>query len=345
MAHGLWGANFHERTEGDPAWHKLGNVWGMDKILTASDAYEMKPWHISLETLTTSVTNPLTGEPMQFPLRERAIMRHPVQGLANSYKNLGIVGPEYHLITPKKFCEIWDAAVNQSIDTWGVLHEGSELFITIKLPSFSIKGDEHHNYLITHGPWNGINAIRVFQAPQRVVCNNTYQMALGIAQNMFRIQHTANAEQHLFDTLRGSYQKVVGQQEDVQQVLTKLAETPVRDGDFIKLVEDTFRMPNRPGFSYNKDVMDKREAAWEVAAKQVDRYRQQTVALFEGLGWGSNTAAFSNTAYGFVNSVNEAMDHGPEKRPLTAAYDKLFGKRADYKRDGMAVAMAYAGIN
>lgn len=342
MAHELFDKRLVMR-DGMGAWHGLGDVFGRDVQMTALEAFGMAPWDITLQPLTTTVVNPLSGAVTTMELAQRAIIRWPTPD-DPEFRNFGIVGPEYDLISPYDFCQIFDEAVRMSITTYGALRKGEELFISIEMPGFEIKGDQYKNYLIVHSPWNALNAYRVFVAPVRVVCKNTLRMSMGLAGEMFKVRHTAKARAELSKWMAGIYQRASERTEGIEKVLTRFSEIRLDNATVDELIERAFPMPKRPQTVPDREVMAKRDERWEIAAQQVRRYKAQVKVLYEGKGWGMESDATAGTLNGFVQAVTEAQDWGPAKRGSTVAYDVLFGGRADYKVAAFDVAMAYAGL-
>jgi len=60
----------------------------------------------------------------------------------------GIVGADYHLVTPDDFVSIWDERVGRPIETIGALGFGETFFISTTLPKMDVRGDEVEFYLL-----------------------------------------------------------------------------------------------------------------------------------------------------------------------------------------------------
>lgn len=340
-AHALFNERFVSRS--GPAWHGLGTIFEEAEQVTAVQAFDLAPYDITLQPLTTSVVNPLSGALTTMELAQRAIIRWPVPDDAE-FRNFGIVGPEYDLISPRDFCEIFDNAVRMPISTYGALKHGSEIFICIEMPGFAVHGDDYKNYLIVHSPWNALNAYKVIVAPVRVVCNNTLMMSMELAGESFKVRHTNKARTELSKWMAGIYQRASARTDGIVKVLERFSEIKIDSATVDELIELAFPMPNKPQVVPDREIMAKRQERWEIAATQVRRYKEQVKVLYEGKGWGMESDATAGTLNGFYQAAVEAQDWGPAKKGTTVAYDSLFGGRADNKIAAFNVAYNYAGL-
>lgn len=339
MAHELFDDRFVAR--GAPAWHRLGHVVSTDETVMATDAYSRAPFIITKEALTTKIVNPLSGVETAMEIADAALMRWPTPD-DQEYRFFGTVGPDYHHVGPDRLVEIVDAAVGRSIETYGALKMGSEMFVTYEMPGFDVRGDAHKNYLVLWAPWNGVNAYRVFTAPLRVVCNNTLMMAMGVAGEMLKISHDKNSEQRLSKWMTGMYERALIRNEKIESALDLMASKRVKPGQDDEIIERALPLPNRPRLTPDVETNEKRDAAWDIAAAAVTRKRSQVKVLWEGMGWGMDTRAAAGTFFGLYNAGVEALQYAPVKKEEVGAYDLLFGKKAQMGADIFSVAFDYA---
>ena len=340
MSHMLFGDRFVQRGT-KPAWHVLGTQMG-DEFFTASEAYGRNPYIVELTPVRTQLglpgASPFETIPTTLELSYQAIMRHPTPD-DNQVRCFGVVGPEYKLITPDQLCTIWDEVVQAGVETLGALKQGREMFITVKLPSFAVNGDEHDNYMVLHAPWDGIHAYRVFTTPVRVVCNNTLMLGLDMAGESFKIKHDGSSEKRLRGWLDGIVQRAEAKTKGIIETFELMDRVALPKPDAMRLIEKALPLPNTPRMTPSMDTNKKREEAWEIAAKSVRRTREQVKVLYEGMGYGMNIA---DTPYKLYNAGVEALDWAPVKKEGVAIADALFGGRADTKVDLFNVAFDYA---
>jgi len=166
MSDGIFNQRFVQSREIDRAWHMLGTV--TDEPQSAEQAFEIAGvYDTELQDLI-SASNPELAVPYRLLVRTATTLEPELV--------LGVVGPEYRLLTPREFCRVWDKSVNQAITTLGVLHEGKELFLCKKLAPFCVGSeDEIQTFLTAVSPYDGIKAYWAIISPVAVVCANTSQ--------------------------------------------------------------------------------------------------------------------------------------------------------------------------
>jgi hypothetical protein len=111
----------------------------------------------------------------------------------------------------------------------GVLRRGAMFFITTKLPSIDVFGDEVERYLGVTSPLDGVTALSAEEWPLRVVCANTLRAAQAGAFVSFHLPHRGDALQEIGAWLRLSYDKAVANAERLKQGFERLAGTRVGD--------------------------------------------------------------------------------------------------------------------
>lgn len=347
MAHEGWEERFV--IVGKPGWHKLGWNPEAGTIVLAQEAFNRQPFEVVMTPVRTDIKTPvLFGENVQtLELNYSALVRLP--GGTWGAECFGIVGPDYHLINPEKMCALWDlAAGNAGIETYGVLNEGRELFITQKLPSFKVLKDECVNHICLYAPWDSKSAIRVFETPTRVVCANTLKMGIQTAGAMFMMRHVEGSEPKLVKWLATMHAQALTKAGEIQQALTKLALTRVKQEDIDALLAGVFPLPTRPRATPDKDENAQKEKWWESACSSTKKRRSAVRVLFDGAGIGMDTLACAGTAFGLWNAVAEHADHGAAnvstdpRRANNREYDALFGKRAGWKEDAYETMWTYA---
>ncbi len=340
MSHQLFGDRFTQRGD-KPAWHKLGVQMG-DQFVSAGEAYNRNPYRIEVTPVYTEIglpgRTPFETIPTKLELAYQSIIRFPTPDDERTLC-FGVVGPEYKLITPGDLCGIWDEVVQAGIETLGALKDGREMFITVKLPSFDVNGDEHDNYMVMHAPWDGVHAYRVFTTPIRVVCNNTLMLGIEMAGEAFKVKHDGGSEKRLRMWLDGIVQRAEAKTKGITETLTLMGQVDLPKPDALRLIERALPLPNMPRMTPSMDTNKKREEAWEIAAKSVRRTREQVTVLYEGMGYGMDIA---DTPYKLYNAGVEAMDWAPVKKEGVAIADALFGGRADQKVDLFNVTFDYA---
>lgn len=180
----------------EPAWHSLGTV--TPEALTAQDALataHMNDWNVRLVPDVALVegefyatagmsrtvrTNPFTGQP-------------EVMGWVSD--NYGIVSNEDGFAFLDTFGEIGGA----KFETAGSLGNGSRVFMTMRMPTELLIGnmDPVETYVMFTTTHDGNGSAEGLIVPNRVVCRNTLDLAMGKAIRRVRIRHTRNAVERM----------------------------------------------------------------------------------------------------------------------------------------------------
>lgn len=276
-----------------PAWHRLGTVF--NESLDAQGAWElMGPYDVKKSQVQFTTLNPHTAEPMQIPVKGKYVVTgsFPDTGKVFPY---GIVDERYELITPDALVKLWDTAVDARIETMGVLQDGKRFFITTELPGFSVRGDEHSNYLSILSPHGTGQSLVGIISPVRVVCANTAQMALREAQQVCRVPHFKGAYNRVGSWLKEQYESTTQRTETMKDAMEILAYKCVPG----EKAEEAYLSALFP--------MPEDEAS--PAGDKVQAIRYNVQELFSGKARGSETPAFHGTYFGLYQSVVEHLDY------------------------------------
>ena len=308
MAHNLFGDRF--ASVRSPAWHNLGKV--LDEPLTALKAWELAgPYEVQLENLIAAQS--------RTPTTRKAIVRLPCKD-DPQYRVLGTVSETYTLITPTQFCEIWDRCTGARIETIGALGKGEILFVSTKLPSFSIKDDELDNYLLGISPMTGQHAAQVRVTPVRVVCQNTLIAAQRNSSESHRVVHTQDAVGQLAYWFKEVWEDRQAKTEALQEAFLALSDSHLVDETVSTLLLATYPDPDRPNVvGLPKFLAEKKFDNWEKSLRSIQQDRTRVQSLYDGDATGSTTKAANGTAWGFYNAVVEYEDTDGKARRLRAA--------------------------
>jgi phage/plasmid-like protein (TIGR03299 family) len=333
VAHEIFGKRFLSNRE--PAWHGLGIVLE-DKRVTAVEALRMMgEYSIRTEQLVTA------NGGLEAP--RKAIIREATNK-GEAEKVLGTVGPDFHPIGPLATCSIWDEAVDVPVETIGALRDGAHLFISTKLPKFSVKGDEVQDYLLVSNPMDGGESAEIIRTPVRVVCANTLRLGKQQGIEAFRIVHDENAQKRMYDWLHGLYQKAVAQQKLIKEACEVLATCKVNDSAASEILDGIYPEPKKLRVTAPSEVMKKREKHRLYAAEHMETNREQVLKLFKGNARGGDTVAAKGTAWGLYNAAVEYEDYRWARNPQQALESSVFGARAEVKDAAFEACAEFAGV-
>jgi hypothetical protein len=294
----------------------------MDVPMTAVQAFEqMGPYEIHAEKVYRKSGATV---PAQVIIREAT-----AKGEAEAM--IGVVGPDFMPVGPLTTCQVYDDKVGKSVETIGALRSGETLFISTKLPTIDVKGDEVEMYLLLVNPMGGGEAIQIRTTPVRVVCMNTLVMASHLSSQLFKVRHDINALANMSGWLGTVMTKAEAQVALMKDALEILAGTRISDGKAVEVLLDTYPEPRVPRNTAPTEVMEKRHEHREYVAQHRAVYREKAMELFKGAGTGMDRPEAAGTAYGLYNAVCELEDCRWSRNPATGLESAVFGDRADTK--------------
>lgn len=334
MSHNLFGERFGDQRT--PAWHELGQVFG--KPISATAAYKkLGPYEVRLEDLHAG----------GITLKQRAILRNPTTDDPET-RVFGIVGADYHLVTPDDFVSIWDERVGRPIETIGALGFGETFFISTTLPKMDVRGDEVEFYLLGKLTQTGLAANEIMTTGVRVVCQNTLNAAEASTTNRLKVVHDEYVKQRMGDWL----QEIVDEAETTAQVLKQqfdlLAGKKIKSAEAEILFDAAYPYPSAPKKNAPRAIVDQRIQWWNENVNLMDRRRDGARNLFEGMGTGMDVPAAKGTLWGAYNAVVECEDYRRGRNESTSegraaiAESIMFGERANAKRRAFKSALALA---
>lgn len=325
MAHNLFNERFGDSRK--PAWHRLGQVF--TKAISATEAFKkIGQYNVRLEAASAGGID----------IKRQAILRDPTPD-DPEIRVFGVVGAEYHLITPQDVCAIYDEVVAQHIETIGALGLGETFFLSTHLPTLDVKGDELENYLLISNPMTGLASAQIDVTPVRVVCQNTLIAAHGMASQQLRVQHDKHVKVRMAEWLRETYETAEMTARVLRDLFEEMTKVRVRDAEARALFEASYPTPTKPKHTAVQSVMEQRITWWEENVSLMERRREGAKILFEGMGTGMDTKAAKGTLWGAYNAVVECEDYRKTTRGDSVAQSVMFGERAAAKKRAFSYAV------
>jgi len=346
MAHEIFGDRFLDRKA---AWHNVGLQCVAEK-LRALPALKKINGDFDVTLRPLFYTTP-EGKPQESGFHQ--IVRFPTDD-DHEYVPLGQpVSADYTPFQPRIICEEWDKTMPRDVivETMGVLRRGAMFFITAKLPTFDVHGDEVERYLGVTSPLDGVTALSAEEWPLRVVCANTLRAAQAGAFASVHLPHRGGALKDIGKWLAFSYQKAQANAETLKRSFEKLAVTRIDDQRAKMGIERVYHlMPSRQNEG-PAEIIAQRTKRYEENRARVMRLRSAAFDLFDGAGTGMAHPAANHTAWGFLQAITEMEDYrrgspvgGKAFRAARDGESNLFGSRASAKERAMGEALAMAGI-
>jgi hypothetical protein len=328
MSHDIFGERFISNRE--PAWHGLGksNVGDINAVdaLRLAGGYRVEKLPLFTQIVLTN------GKPARLRLDDQAaIIRYPTDDDPR-YVTFGVVADTYELLDPWQFAQMWDDRVRRNIETLGVISDGKTIFITTKMPSLFVKGDDREqvdNYLIAHSPMTGSDAAQARVSPVRVVCQNTLALSRSMATQSCRVIHNGTAIKRLGDWLEGVWVTAETQLAEMAAAFEVMASSGPDGGKEVDMIlRAIYPEPKASELLVQDDVLARRVLRNTRRTNQMGDRREAVLSLFEGDGTGKDTAATKDkTWYWLYNCITETENYRNARSPLSAAQDIMFGKR------------------
>ena len=270
-----------------PAWHQLGNI--TDHALTLDEALVEGglDWKVSKSEsiASTTVITDLGVGIVSVDGKYITYRNHPQLGL----QGLGVVGKQYQVVQNREIGELVEHIADESGGVWetaGSLFGGRRVFMSIKLPESMLIGGEDKTdmYLVIASSHDGTLAVTAITTAVRVVCNNTFSMALKDAASKYVFRHSGDAGFK------------------VQEAREALALTFKYQEEFESEMERLLAVPmNGEGFdAFSKQLLPVSQPT-QLAQARAEKARMDLLML-----WVSPTQDFGRgTAYGALNTVTE----------------------------------------
>lgn len=255
------------------------------------------PWH----TLGTKTANPLsTAEEMlaaaelNWEVRKTPIYTHfhgeqvivPARWANVRMSDgavLGDVGDSYQIVQNREAFAWADSLVDDGsakYETAGSLFGGRRVFLSMELPDgISVPGDagEVKPYILITNGHDGGTILQASVTMVRVVCANTWTLALAGAKRTFRIRHTGSIDGKIA-AARTALGVTFNYTARFQEVADRLALTKVTEKQIERILREAFPVPE------SQDVPDRIDQS--DFAKVLEVYRtSENLDPIRGTGW------------------------------------------------------------
>lgn len=275
----------------EDAWHQLGTT--LDHAFTAEEAMTeglLGGWNVRKVPAFAQINGrfvPVAGK--YTTVRDNPVTKGQVDVF-------DVVGEKYHPIQNEEHAEFLNILVEESgahFETAGALEGGKKVFITMKLPGHILVGgvDAVDTYIAAVNSHDGSSSFTMMTTPVRVVCQNTLNMALGQAKNVFRVRHSRGAEKAIRQQARTSLDMTFDYLDAFNLEAEKLINTTLTQSAFEELIAREFGAPE----DATQAMTTRREA-------QLDEMSRLFADSFTHEG-------VRETAWAGANALTEWYDH------------------------------------
>lgn len=237
---------------------------------------------------------------------------------------LGVVGSKYNIYQNS---DMWDfiheycRISGMQLETAGSLKGGQYTWVLLRGSEFEIiKGDPINKFFLFRNSFTGVVPVSVLFTNVRVVCNNTLNMALKSAQNIYNVRHYHNVVEQVAEI-----EKALGVHNVYQtktcEILSILAARQMNETAMKQVLEDTIfpvpdiavndiNVPDTTGKVVPIDMLKRRELVEKQRMLKIKRDRKVTQVLnLVDYGAGSDIPGVKGTAYGLFQALVEWVDH------------------------------------
>jgi len=211
---------------------------------------------------------------------------------------LGIVSDVYRPIQNHEAFSFVDSIIGNDgakFNSAGCLYNKytrpSRIWISAELKPISLMGDVIKNYLVFSHSHDGLNAVKCFVTPVRVVCNNTLTMAIDGTQRSWSCKHTGNVEDKL-----NNAQNTLKLSDDYIAALPVMAETlnsiNLYDIEIVQLLEELFP---------DDGTMGKTRLAQNAGVMRDD--------ILKTYSFKDDIKRFNGTAWGMYQAITDVIEH------------------------------------
>jgi phage/plasmid-like protein (TIGR03299 family) len=184
-----------------------------------------------------------------------------------------------------------DAKFNSAGCLYNKYTRPSRIWISAELKPISLMGDTVKNYLVFSHSHDGLNAVKCFVTPVRVVCNNTLTMAIDGTQRSWSCKHAGDVTDKM-----NAAQQTLKLSDDYIAALPIMAETMnsinLYDIEVLNLLETLFPDDGTQG---------KTRLSQNAGTMRDD--------ILKTYNFKEDIKRFSGTAWGMYQAITDVIEH------------------------------------
>lgn len=277
-----------------PAWHRLGNVFDGDPTIDEALEGSGLDWTVSKFPLYCEKT----GETLPMSFDSHVGIRRDDTG-----DLLGVVGSDFGLVQNAEVFDILRALGDDvRIESAFSMKSGRRIVIMAQMKGSDeiVTGDQTERYLMIQTAHDGSSAIHVIPTHVRVVCGNTWRMAIDGRKEAtsWKIRHTKNAAQRVEQAV-----EMIGKANKLFDGDIALARELVD----VKLTAKTWETYLDAVCPLPKH--DEPSPAQKAHSTRVTAVRDDITERYMN-GELNNLPGMERTAWAAFNAVTEYVDHG-----------------------------------
>jgi phage/plasmid-like protein (TIGR03299 family) len=190
----------------------------------------------------------------------------------------------------------------------------TRIWVSAELKPITVLGDTVKNYLVFAHSHDGLNAVKVFVTPVRVVCNNTLTMAIDGTKRFWSTKHAGDMRAKLEsaqDTLKLYADYVAAFPAEAE----RLNEIAIYPEDAAKILDELFPDDGTSGKSrLAQNAAEMRDSILRTFAQKDDlaRFRESAWGMYQAItDVVQHHSPFRNTATAIINREFRTIEGHP----------------------------------
>lgn len=327
-----------------PPWHGLGVV--LDHPMTSAEALRAAQLDWAVDKFPVYVES--NGRYVEIE-DKKAIKR------LDNDEVLGIVSKDYRVVNNTEAFQFLDSLVENEEMTYEAafsLRGGRTVVLLARMPQvdYITDNDVCHRYILFSTTHDGTGAIRLGPTSVRVVCANTYSLAISSGEirevdtrdfdslrREFRITHKGNVDDKL-RSVRRLLEFTNRKFDDYVDIARQLVNHKWTSEQFEQFL-DVMCPPLNP---MDPDYTERR-------AKAIEETRKDITNLYYHHPWQNDDVSVKQTAWAAFNSVVQHIDYLPRRgatfeQKAEARFNvALYGTGRDMKKRALVAALRVSG--
>lgn len=288
------------------AWHGLGTI--VEGQVSSKEALKLAnlDWEVTKTPIKTLKAFAEDGTAIVINSPDFLITRpgdNTAQDIPNNVVHLGTVGSKYVPVQNVEAFDFFDSIIGEGhafYETAGALYNGQKVWILADIPAAAFGADvndETKVKVMLSNSHDGTGCVEARIVPIRVVCRNTWSIAIKGGKNVVKIRHLANWNS---EAKVAQAKEILGIVKDYGTLLAEkfaaFKATPITGDDFEKKYLDAlFPVAGKDGKG-KAQVENKRQLVSELFLKGTGNEGETVWDAFNAVTeWANHGATFKET--------------------------------------------------
>lgn len=303
------------------AWHGLGQA------VTDAEQNSIEVWQAKAGMDWLALGAPVAYAPAGGP-GLRTVPGQQVLYRNDTGDSLGVVSDSYKIVQPRDVLKLFDELMRAGglrMSSAGTTFGGRIFWATAKITEIApvTHRDSYGLFLLASSSLDGSRATELRKTSIRVVCNNTFRLAMSEGTSVYKLSHRSLFNLEEFKRQAG-----------------------LTDDEYRAFRDSLVRLANKPVSIAAAEEFTARLLATAATQQAADAARKsrgfdKVMALFSGEQLGADLDGVQGTAYGLLNAVTEYTTHHVRARSAEHRFDaSVWGSGDKLNQAAMAGLLA-----